>query len=141
MSTRREPNSVRTRMRALKCWPIVLVVVLVGCCTSRTAKNKIDVPSVENDIRAHLPIGSSKASAIAFFDERKIPHGWLRKAESSPDGKTVIPNSHVETGIIGDVRIDGFIIKTFVSIQVDFKFDDSDSKLVSYSVREIYKGP
>jgi len=77
---------------------------------------------------------------IAFFDQRRISHGQLRRAETLTDGKTVIPDSHIETGIIRDVRTDGFIIKTFVSIEIDFQLDDSDSKLVSYSVQEIYKG-
>ena len=93
-----------------------------------------------NDIDSHLPIGSSKADVIGFLDQQKIAHMWLQKAETGPNGKTVFPNNHTEIGIIKNVREDGFIFKTFVSIQIEFKFDDNDSKLISHSVREIYKG-
>lgn len=124
-----------------KQWIIIVIPILaVVCGCQKNMKSKFDVSAVENDIQAHLPIGSSKADVIAFLDQRKIAHGWLQKAETSPDGKTVFPNNHTETAIIADVRRGGFIFKTTVSIQIEFRFDDSDSKLIRYSVHEIYKG-
>jgi len=123
-----------------KTWVIMMVPILATVLGCQNVKNKVDVSVVENDIRAHLPIGSSKADVIAFLDQRKIAHGPLQKAETSPDGKTVIPNSHTEIAIIRDVRRDGFIFKTTISIQIEFRFDDTDSKLLEYTVHEIYKG-
>ena len=119
-------------------WTILVVATLVGGCGCRTVKDRIDVTTVENDIRAHLAIGSSKADVIAYLDNRKIAHSLLQQVEVSLDGKVAIPNSHTENCIIPDVRKDGMVQ---TSVQIDFKFDDSDSKLISYSVREVYKGP
>src|SRR5208337_5580393 len=100
----------------LKNWMILLITILVTGCGCQAVKNKTDVSTVENDIRAHLPIGSSKADVAAYLDERKIPHSGVQKPEVSPDGKVVIPNSHTERAIIRDVRREGFIFKTLVSI-------------------------
>jgi hypothetical protein len=118
---------------------IIAFFVIVYC--SRNVKNKVDALTVEKDIETHLPIGSSKAEVIVFLDQRKIGHTWLQEAETSPEGKTVIPNRHTEIGMIPDVRRDGLILKTDVTIEIQFRFDDADSKLVGYSVREIYTGP
>ncbi len=126
----------------MKYWTLaVFAVALAGCGCQNVAKNKTAVPTVENDIREHLPIGSSKADVTAYLDQRKIGHSWLKEGKVSPTGDVVIPNSHTEVALIPDVRKEGSIFKVFVSIEIDFKFDDSDSKLISYSVREVYKGP
>ena len=125
----------------LRYRPTLIAVILLAGCGCDTVKSKTSVSSVEKDIRENLPIGSSKAEVTAYLDARKIPHSWLRQGEIAPDGNVVIPDSHTEQGIVRDVRKEGFIFKIFVSIQMDFKFDDSDSKLVNYSVREVYKGP
>ena len=127
--------------RRLKPWTILLNAMSLVGGGCRTVKAKTDLSTVENDIRGHLPTGSSKADVIAYLDQRNIPHSWFQKGAVSHDGRVLIPNNHTERGTIRDVRSDGFIFKRLVSIQIDFKFDDSDSKLVSYSVREVYKGP
>lgn len=119
-------------------WAIILTATLLVGCGCQTVKDKTTVSTVENDIRSHLPIGSSKADVDAYLDQRKIPHSWVRKGQASPDGKIVIPNSHTEAALIRDVRMNG-MVRT--DIEIEFKFDDSDSKLVSYSVREVYTGP
>jgi len=131
-----------------KSLTITLAMALVASCGCKTTndnttapKDETTISTVENDIRAHLPTGSSRADVTAYLDQRRIPHSWLQKGEVSPDGQIVIPNSHTEIGIIPDARTDGFIFKIFTSIQMEFKFDDSDSRLVSYSVREVYEGP
>jgi hypothetical protein len=117
---------------------LVLTIICCGC--SHNVNNAITISTVESDIRAHLPIGSPKIDVIAFLDQRKIRHAWLQKAEGASNGTTAFPNSHTEIGYIPNVRKDGLIFKTYVSIQINFKFDDADSKLVSYTVQEVYKG-
>jgi hypothetical protein len=108
--------------------PVLVLAVLVIICGCRTAKPKheITVATVKSDIQANLPIGSSRADVLAYLNHRKIPHGWDKTGEE---------------GLIQDVRKDGFLFKIFTSIQIDFKFDESDSKLVSYSVYEVYTWP
>jgi len=125
----------------LKFWRILVVAILAVGCGCRTVKKKTDVTTVENDIRTHLPVGSSKADVIAYLDQRKIGHSWLEEGKVSLTGNVVVSNSHTEVALIPDVRKEGFSFKVIVSIQINFKFDASDSKLVSYSVREVYKGP
>src|SRR5437588_12321993 len=83
----------------LKYWSILVLTVLVTGCGCRTVKEKTDEKTVENDIREHLPIGSSKADVIAYLDQRKIGHSWLQQAEISSASKMNIPNSHTERGI------------------------------------------
>lgn len=119
---------------------ILLVLVLAGCTAPKLENPGVTVQSVEKDIQDHLPIGSSKADVFAYLDQRKFPHSWLQKGgQISPDGQSVIfPNRHTEAALIRDVRMDG-MVRT--DIQIFFKFDDSDSKLINYSVREIYTGP
>lgn len=123
-----------------KVW-LTALVLATTCGCSHNVKNTINISTVESDIRAHLPIGSSKAEVVAFLDQRKIRHTWLQKAEGASNGKTAFPNRHTEVAWISNVRKEGFFFKTYVSIQIEFKFDDTDSKLVSHSVQEVYKGP
>lgn len=117
---------------------VTILAVGLGC---RTVKDKINTSSVKSDIRAHLPIGSSKADVLCYLDRRNIPHARLQKGEAASDGNVVIPNNHTESGLIRDVRSDGIDFKILTSIRIDFQFDDSDSKLIGYSVREVYSGP
>ena len=121
---------------------LIVISVLVMICGCRNVKNKSDAKAVEDDIGTHLAIGSSKADVMAFLDQRKIPHSRVQLVEEdTTGGRPTTPGSHTERGIIRDVRETGIIFRTFVSVQMDFVFDDSDSKLVAYSVREVYKGP
>lgn len=126
------------KARMSKTWAILLIAVLALGYGCNTMNNKITVSTVKSDIQAHLPIGSSTADVTAYLDQRKIPHSWLQKGEVLPDGKIVTPNSHTEQALIRGVQTNG-MVRT--DIQIDFKFDDSDSKLVSYTVREVYTGP
>jgi hypothetical protein len=118
---------------------ILLLSTVTGCVSAPKLENPgVTTQSVENDIRTHLPIGSRESDVIAFLDQRKIPHSWAKRPMVVPDDSIVTPNIHFENGLIRDVRTDGVVI---TSIQIEFKFDDSDSKLVNYSVREVYTGP
>lgn len=121
-----------------KKWAILVVVMFLFACGCHTMKDTTNVKTVNDNIRAHLPIGSSKDDVVAYLDQRAIPHSWLKPGELSPDGTFLIPNSHTERGVIRDVRSDG-VVST--SIQIDFKFDDSDSKLVNFTVQEVFRGP
>jgi hypothetical protein len=127
---------------------VLSLFYIFACCGCKTTNDKpatpngkVSVSTVEEDIRSHLPIGSSKADVVAFLDKRNIAHGWDQTGQVLPDGRFVIPDSHMETGLIRDVRVEGALFKTCVSIQIEFKFDETDSKLVDYSVYEIYTGP
>jgi hypothetical protein len=116
----------------------VVVVTMASlsavACRGSHVKTKTDVAAVEKDIREHLPIGSSRAEVATFLDQRKILHSYIGELKDLPNYE----NAHTETAIIPDVAEKG-IFKS--DIQILFKFDDTDTKLVRYSVREIVKGP
>jgi len=124
----------------LKQWSIILFLLMAGC-RDNALKNNATVSTIENEIRTHLPIGSSKSAVIAFLDQKGISHAPLKKGVIGNDGNFAISNTHVERGLIRDVRTNGLIFKTFVSLQMDFRFDTNDLNLINYSVKEIYKGP
>lgn len=108
------------------------IVVMALAFRGRRVKNKTDVASVQKDIREHLPIGSSRAEVSAFLDQRKISHSHVSQVPEAPE------NSHTEMAMIRGVSENGGIRG---DIQIVFKFDDTDTKLVGYSVREIFTGP
>lgn len=116
---------------------IVTAIIIATILVARRSKEAhmkpgIDVVSVEKDIRDHLPIGSSRSDVSAFLDQRKIPHSYVGELKEIPE------NGHTEQAIIRDVLRNGMLKS---DIQILFKFDNTDSKLVSYSVREIVTGP
>ncbi len=113
-------------------------LVIAGCKSPEKMENKITVQIVEKDIQEHLPIGSSKADVIAFLDQRKYPHSWLQNGVIGQFGS---PNFPSEEALIPDVRTEGHLFKVIVSIQMEFVFDEGGSKLIDYSVHEVYKGP
>ncbi len=97
-------------------------------------KRKTDVATVEKDIHDHVPIGSSRAEVEAYLDQRKIAHSYIRERKELPN----YAHTHTETAMIRDVSEAGIIR---CDIQILFKFDDSDSKVVNYRVKEICTGP
>jgi hypothetical protein len=112
--------------------------MLAVCCGCRSVKETTNISAVESDIQSHLSVGSSKADVLAYLEQRKITHEQVRKAEVLPNGTVVVHDTHTEGALIRGVRFDGMIE---TSIRIDFNFDDTDSKLVSHSVQEVYKGP
>lgn len=120
-----------------KCISIAFMLVVVCGCQEAKKADTLTIDNVKNDIRIHLPIGSSKKDVIAFFDARKISHEWLRKPEIASNGNVVFPDSHIEEGVIPDAFSSGWYD---AYLYIDFKFDGGDSNLVSYSVFAIYKG-
>ncbi len=107
---------------------MVTALVFMG----RHMRTKTNVASVEKDIREHVPIGSSRATVSAFLDQRKIGHSHVGEEPEAPE------NSHTEMALIRGVLENRGIRR---DIQILFKFDNTDTKLVSYSVREIFTGP
>jgi hypothetical protein len=123
---------------------MIAVAIFVTACKSHPALT--DASSVESDIRAHLPIGSSKAKVDAYLDERKIRHSWLISGDQFPGNPSIdpntglpIPNGPTEEGVIDNAQTNFFIIKT--GIAIDFKFDATKSKLVGFTVNELLTGP
>lgn len=110
----------------------LLAVLMAIALRGRRVRTKINVVTLEKDIREHLPIGSTRAEVSAYLDQRKIEHSHVGEVASVPE------NKHKEMAIIRDVSEKGLVRS---DIQILFKFDDADSKLVSYSVREIFTGP
>jgi len=109
-----------------------LTLALTACNT----KKRSDVPSpqllaVRKDIRDHLPIGSTRAAVAAYLDDRKIPHSHAGEVKEIPN------DGHQEQALIRGTT------KGIISsdIQIEFKFDETDSKLVSYRVSEVFTGP
>ena len=95
-------------------------------------KKEMDVASVEKDIREHLAIGSSRAEVSSFLDQRKIEHSHIGDIAALPE------NRCTEMAMIRGASHKGVVRK---DIQVLFKFDNADSKLVRFTVREIFTGP
>jgi hypothetical protein len=110
------------------------LLFLMGC------RKGTDMLTIEHDIQLNLPKGISKTNVLAFLDNRKIIHEPLRQVNVSSQEKISIENTHVERALIPDFRQTGLIFKTSASLQIDFQFDQSDSVLVGYSTKEIYKG-
>ncbi len=68
---------------------------------------------------------------LLISDKRGIEHSYTGNLKESPG------NSHTEMAIIRGPR--SRVVRR--DVQIIFKFDDADSNLVSYSVREIFTGP
>ena len=121
---------------------LITIAVLVGILgvlaavtlRGRHVRRKTDVANVEKDIHDHVLIGGSRADVEAYLDQRKIAHSYIGELKDLPDYKY----AHTETALIRDVWEQGIFRS---DIQMLFKFDDTDSKLVRYSVQEIVTGP
>jgi hypothetical protein len=110
----------------------IVLLLLSGCGSwSKSVEPDPDVASIKNDLRSNLPVGSSRSKVVAYLDKRGIEHSHIASIKESPT------NSHTEMAIIRGSR-DNLVRR---DIQIIFKFDDADSTLVSYSVREIFTGP
>ena len=121
-----------------KSLKIFAVTILVVCCGCRSVKETNNISAVESDIQAHLPVGSSKADVLAYLDQRRITHEQVRTTQVLPNGTVLVHDTHTEGALIRAVRTEGMVE---TSIRIDFNFDNTDSKLVSHSVQEVYKGP
>ena len=131
-------SSTEVHMRRILTIVIVAVGVLallaVIAFRGRHAKTKLDVTAIERDIHEHLPIGRSRAEVAAYLDERKIQHSYTGELKDVPGYRY----NHSEVAIIHDISQSG-ILKS--DVQIIFKFDEADAKMISYSVKEIVTGP
>jgi hypothetical protein len=123
------------------CFMFVVAIFVTGC---KSHPALTDASSVESDIHAHLPIGSSKAQVDAYLDERKIRHSWLISGDqfpgnpsTDPDTGLPIPAGPTEEGVIDNAQTNNFTGR--VSIVIDFRFDSTTkSKLVGFTVDEVF---
>ncbi|SRR5260370_37557949 len=130
-SSRQRRSSGRWRSGATITAITVACLLVSGACREQSVQSNVDVTAVDKDIREHLPIGSSRADVAAYLDQRKITHSYVRDLKESPE------NSHTEMAMIrGNANQ---IVRQ--DIQILFKFDNTDTKLVNYSVRPIFTGP
>jgi hypothetical protein len=104
---------------------IVLPMVPVSGCRNNPGKPDQYIADTEKDLREHLPVGSSRSDVAAYLDQRGIQHSH-------------IASNQTEIAMIRDVTKGG-LVRT--DIQIVFKFDGTDTKLVSYSVHEVFTGP
>jgi hypothetical protein len=106
-------------------------VVLAGFVYQQTRRRvRVTVTQVEEDIRNHLPVGSTRENVAAFLDRRKLPHSYKGEDAYDPDRNcevALVPN----TATRWPFRTD---------IQIHFYFD-KQMKLASYSVKEFQTGP
>jgi hypothetical protein len=112
----------------------ILALFVAATFSGHHVKRKTDVATVQKDIHDHLPIGGSRAAVEAYLDQRKIGHSYVGELKGLPN----YVHSHTEMAMIRDVSEEGIIR---CDIQILFKFDDSDSKLVNYRAQEICTGP
>jgi len=120
--------------RALTTIAVIAAVAILAvvACKERNAKTTVDVASVNKDIREHLPIGSSRLDVEAFLDQRQIGHTHIGELKDSPE------NRHTEIALIRGVS-QSLLVRG--DIQILFKFDETDSKLISYKIQEVFTGP
>jgi hypothetical protein len=98
---------------------------------ARRAKATVDVANVENDVRAHLPVGTSRGEVASYLDQRAIQHSYTEESKQTPE------YSRTEMAMIRGVS------RTWLvrgDIQILFRFDDH-GRLTNYSVQEIFTGP
>jgi hypothetical protein len=93
---------------------------------------RVTPAQVESEIRQHVPVGSPREEVAAYLDRQKIAHHYYG---DDPYKGTAYYNC--EVALVPHTASSGLIT---TDIQVIFKFDNA-TKLVSYSVREINKGP
>jgi hypothetical protein len=111
---------------------VAVVIVLWNARHGSEVMGPTDVASVQQSVREHLPIGSARSAVVAYLDARHIVHSHVGETSDTPE------NSHTEMALIRGESPSGLVRK---DIQVLFKFDATDSKMVSFSVRELFTGP
>jgi hypothetical protein len=122
-------------------WFLFVVTICVTGCKSHPILT--NTSSVESDIRAHLPLGSSKIQVDAYLDERKIRHSWLISGDQYPGDPSIDPHSGLpipaaptEEGVIDNAQTN--FITGKMSIAINFTFDATKSKLVGFTVYEVF---
>lgn len=124
----------RTMFKRYAVVALAVIVVLGALATVFNQKTKyrvrVTATQVEEDIRAHLPIGSSREEVEAYLDRNQFPHTYVGNSPYEACG-------NCEVALVRDTA-HSWLIRT--DIQIYFKFDRAQ-KLASYSVQEINTGP
>lgn len=98
---------------------------------SKRVEVRVEVAKVQEDIRGHLPVGTSRAAVASYLDQRGIQHSYVGELKDAPE------YGHTEMAIIRETS------RTWLvrgDIQILFKFDEQ-GRLIHYSVQEIFTGP
>lgn len=103
---------------------------------------KMSSAEIERQIREQLPTGSTREQVDAYLVANKIRHkmGW----QPVPDGAGMTKlDEHMEGALIVGIRksrtLSSMVVRT--DLEVQFKFDDKDLKLIDCTFREVYTGP
>jgi hypothetical protein len=127
---------------------LALVSCLIVTASTMADESQLElkhknVSEVERRIREQLPIGTTRERVDAYLDANKIRHkmGWQPIPEGG--GMTLL-DEHTEGALIFGVRTHktfplGMVIRTDLEIQ--FKFDDKNLKLIDCKFREVHSGP
>lgn len=117
-------------------WLTVILIILTALAVVmiyklRRPKATTGIGQVEKDIRAHLPVGTSRTEVEAYLHQRGVPHSYTADSKEFPEYQ------HTETAMFRGIS------RTWLvrgDTQILFKFDNQD-RLVDYKVREIFTGP
>jgi hypothetical protein len=117
-------------------WLALALMVLAGLVVgmiyrTRRAEATVDVAKVEKDVRAHLPVGTSRGEVASYLDQRGIQHSYIEESKLASE------YNRTEMAMIRGVS------RTWLvrgDIQILFRFDDH-GRLINYSTREIFTGP
>ena len=120
-------------------WVIVGLVVIAVVAAGAVAllhKRRVtagggSTATIDAELRANLPLGSSRADVESYLDKRAIQHSYVENSTSMPK------YNRTEFAVIRGSAGTQLIRR---DIQILFKFDEHD-RLTEYSATEIYTGP
>jgi hypothetical protein len=128
-----------TRSRPL--WIALLVLLLASASVlaflfkrryDKTFWTRTTVAQVKADLDQQLPLGSPREDVAAYLDARKIVHEYY--------GADIYKNTkyyNCEVALLPNTA-SSWLVTT--DIQIVFRFD-SASRLLSYELQEVFKGP
>jgi hypothetical protein len=99
--------------------------------TTRRTEPEIDIPTVDEDIRDHVPMRASRIEVESFLDRRGIQHSYVDQMPGRPE------DSRTESAMMRGPS-NGRVVRR--DIQILFRFDDQ-GRLTHYTLREVLTGP
>lgn len=112
---------------------LCIILVFVRYRAQRKITILTNIPTVEKDIRSHLPIGTPRATVEEYLTRHAIEHSYIEISKVNPDPEL----NHTEIALIrGASRT--WLVRS--DIQIRFKFDNQN-RLTHYSLEEINTGP
>ena len=111
---------------------VAALILLAACFVYQQTRRRVrlTVAQVENDIRSHVPVGSSRDDVAAFLDTRKFLHSYKSEDKYDVDRNcevALIPNTATKWPFRTDIQI--------------YFYFDKQMKLTGYSVSEFQTGP